>query len=450
MGKLCKQAAEEDNQEDVFVYGAAEVAQNGDGWCLYNSMGCALLEEPAVLNEELMSFIENNSHIEFNGTALSVWLAADSGLTPQAYARKHRRPGAWGGGIEMAVCAHVKQRKVRVWERCDGGHRLLASFGEGDDNTAINLVYVSTMHFDFLSLNGATEVRKCGAKSDERDTASKKEGVSTKGLSRNSFTLLFDDSEEEEEEEEEEEDIGDESNDASTSEDSSSANEDDDENESNSRSSDSGADNTSDSKKRQRQTEKKKEKRKRKRRKKKKDKKKRSSKDGEMNIEVSDRSDEDGDEGDEKKKATARESKRRRRERHREKKKRLAALKPLSRSAVREVVTSWLKDKNLTCTEKRRGIKVWLEENIDLALLTYEELIETKKELELLKSKSRLYEHASRLLRAETPDRESDLLNLRAETITVTTVPLRHVIFRDLRVMLKNMQQNSRLAFRYI
>ena len=169
-----------------------------------------------------------------------------------------------------------------------------------------------------------------------------------------------------------------------------------------------------------------------------------------MDIEVSDRSDEDGDEGDEKKKATARESKRRRRERHREKKKRLAALKPLSRSAVREVVTSWLKDKNLTCTEKRRGKKVWLEENIDLALLAYEELIETKKELELLKSKSRLYEHASRLLRAETPDRESDLLNLRAETITVTTVPLRHVIFRDLRVMLKNMQQNSRLAFRYI
>ena len=87
----------------------------------------------------------------------------------------------------MAVCAHVKQRKVRVWERCDGGHRLLASFGEGDDNTAINLVYVSTMHFDYLSLNGATEVRKCGAKSDERDTASKKEGVSTKGLSRNPF-----------------------------------------------------------------------------------------------------------------------------------------------------------------------------------------------------------------------------------------------------------------------
>ena len=133
-----------------------------------------------------------------------------------------------------------------------------------------------------------------------------------------------------------------------------------------------------------------------------------------MNIEVSDRSDEDGDEGGEKKKATTWDSKRRRRERHKEKKKKLAALKPLSRSAVREVVTSWLKDKNLTCTEKRRGKKVWLEENIDLALLTYEELIETKKELELLKSKSRLYEHASRLLRAETPDRESDLLNLRA------------------------------------
>ena len=84
-----------------------------------------------------MSFIENKSHTSFNGTALSEWLAGDSGLTSQAYARKHRRRGAWGGGIEMAVCAHVKKRKIRVWERCAGGHRLLASFGDGDDNTTI-------------------------------------------------------------------------------------------------------------------------------------------------------------------------------------------------------------------------------------------------------------------------------------------------------------------------
>ena len=98
-----------------------------------------------------MSFIEKKSH------ALSEWLAGDSGLTSQAYAHKHRRRGAWRGGIEMAVCAHVKKRKIRVWERCAGGHRLLASFGDGDDNTAINLVYVSTMHFDYLNLNGATD-----------------------------------------------------------------------------------------------------------------------------------------------------------------------------------------------------------------------------------------------------------------------------------------------------
>ena len=158
-GKSCNQpaAAEEDAQEDVFVEGAIEVPQKGDGWCLYNSMACALLETPEDLNGELMSFIENKSHTSFNGTALSEWLAGDSGLTSQAYARKHRRRGAWRGGIEMAVCAHVKKRKIRVWERCAGGHRLLASFGDGDDNTAINLVYVSTMHFDYLNLNGATD-----------------------------------------------------------------------------------------------------------------------------------------------------------------------------------------------------------------------------------------------------------------------------------------------------
>jgi hypothetical protein len=53
------------------VEGAIEVPQKGDGWCLYNSMACALLETPEDLNGELMSFIENKSHTSFNGTALS-------------------------------------------------------------------------------------------------------------------------------------------------------------------------------------------------------------------------------------------------------------------------------------------------------------------------------------------------------------------------------------------
>ena len=131
------------------------------------------------------------------------------------------------------------------------------------------------MHFDYLNLNGATEVRKCGAKSGEQDIVSKKEGVRMKGwrTSRNPFAVLSPDAEEEEEEEEEEEreeeDSSDESND-----------------ESNSRSSDSGTDNTTDSKKRQRQTEKKKKKRKRKRKKKQDKKERRSNNDDGMEIDV--------------------------------------------------------------------------------------------------------------------------------------------------------------------
>ena len=141
----------------------------------------------------------------------------------------------------------------------------MASFGDGDDNTAINLVYVSTMHFDYFNLNGATEVRKCEAKSGEQDIASKKEGVRMKGwrTSRNPFAVLSPDAEEEEdweEEEEEEEEEEREEEEREEEEDSSDESND----ESNSRSSDSGTDNTTDSKKRQWQTEKKKKKRKRK------------------------------------------------------------------------------------------------------------------------------------------------------------------------------------------
>ena len=112
MGKLCKQAAEEDKQEDVFVYGAAEVAQNGDGWCLYNSMGCDLLEEPAVLNEELMSFIENNSHIELNVKRHRTLCVAGWGLRPYSSSvRSQTSPsgsmGRWyrNGGVRAREAA---------------------------------------------------------------------------------------------------------------------------------------------------------------------------------------------------------------------------------------------------------------------------------------------------------------------------------------------------------
>ena len=139
--------------------GADEEHLEGDCWCLYKALAYALEMNPSDLNEEIMQFIENKSDTMINRTPLSEWVMGDSGLTPQEYACKHRDRQAWGGGIEMAVCAHIKKRKIRVSERCKEGYRELTIFGEGEDSTTIELVYISNKWYDCLKYNffAATE-----------------------------------------------------------------------------------------------------------------------------------------------------------------------------------------------------------------------------------------------------------------------------------------------------
>ena len=82
-------------------------------------------------------------------------------------------------------------------------------------------------------------------------------------------------------------------------------------------------------------------------------------------------------------------------------------------------------------------------------LQAYNELIEVKKELEALKSEHLLFQYARDQLDEITPDGADDLLSLLAKTIAAAVVPFEHCAWGDLRIMLANMQQPSRHAFRY-
>jgi hypothetical protein len=82
-------------------------------------------------------------------------------------------------------------------------------------------------------------------------------------------------------------------------------------------------------------------------------------------------------------------------------------------------------------------------------LEAYNELINVKTELEQLRSSHALFLHAMQLLEPITPDGADDLLTLLAKAIALAIVPLDHVVFGDLRVMFRNMQETSRHAFRY-
>ncbi len=130
-------------------------AQEGDNWCLYKALAYALEMNPSDLNEEIMGFIENKSDTIFHGTPLSEWISGESGLTPQEYSRKHRDRGACGGSIEMAVCAHIKKRKIHVseWREYPRGYHELVLFGEGGDSTTIELIYICNKWYECLKYN---------------------------------------------------------------------------------------------------------------------------------------------------------------------------------------------------------------------------------------------------------------------------------------------------------
>tara|TARA_B100001059_G_scaffold235874_1_gene283440 strand:- start:2157 stop:3080 length:924 start_codon:yes stop_codon:yes gene_type:complete len=136
-------------------------AHEGDNWCLYKALAYALEMNPSDLNEEIMEFIENKSDTIFHGTPLSEWISGESGLTPQEYARKHRDRRACGGSIEMAVCAHIKKRNIRVseWREYPRGYHEVVLFGERGDSTSIELVYIANKWYECLKYNffAATE-----------------------------------------------------------------------------------------------------------------------------------------------------------------------------------------------------------------------------------------------------------------------------------------------------
>ena len=55
-----------------------------------------------------------NPDAEIAGTALRKWVKWDCGLEPGAYATRLRAPGSWGGALEMAIIAEMKNAIVHV------------------------------------------------------------------------------------------------------------------------------------------------------------------------------------------------------------------------------------------------------------------------------------------------------------------------------------------------
>ena len=140
---------------------ARVVRQPGDGSCLFHSLSYGLGGGgggggAGALRREIASFVAKNPTLEIAGDPLSDWVAWDSGRSVAAYARA-MASGGWGGGIEMAACARLKQVNVHVYERQRGGNfKRISCFdcsevgGGRNARKTVHVLYCGGIHFDAL------------------------------------------------------------------------------------------------------------------------------------------------------------------------------------------------------------------------------------------------------------------------------------------------------------
>ena len=127
-----------------------------DGSCWYSAAALALGNVPSErLRVEVAAFVARNPTHLVNGATLAEWVRWDSGLDARTYARKMFQQGAWAGGLENAVLAHLYKVAVEVWMRGGAGSwRRIARFESlALATSVVRLAYDrSRRHYDFLEV----------------------------------------------------------------------------------------------------------------------------------------------------------------------------------------------------------------------------------------------------------------------------------------------------------
>jgi hypothetical protein len=149
--------------------GARVVPQPGDGSCLFHSLAHGLglgLSKASALRKQLSDYMAAQPTMELADSPLSDWILWDSGLEVAEYAARMRSGPAWGGAIEMAVCARLKGVDVCVYERGDepGALRCITRFRAQQEGTpqaggaapaedgerVVRLLYGGRVHYDAI------------------------------------------------------------------------------------------------------------------------------------------------------------------------------------------------------------------------------------------------------------------------------------------------------------
>ena len=130
---------------------ARVVRQPGDGSCLFHSISYGLHDGSSAntLRNEICQFIIKNPNFKISDTPLSDWVKWDSGSNCRDYASRMSR-GAWGGGIEMSVAAHIKGVNLHVYEQCRVGYKRISAFDHPtspENRPIVRVLYCGGVHY---------------------------------------------------------------------------------------------------------------------------------------------------------------------------------------------------------------------------------------------------------------------------------------------------------------
>lgn len=135
----------------VIVRSGRVVRQPGDGSCLFHSLAYGLGGTSGRrLRAEICSYIRNHPDVDIAGNPLKDWVKWDSNQSVSRYARA-MSGSRWGGGIEMAVCAKMKDVNIHVYERrgwFSGGYERISCFENPGAKRTISVLYCGGIHYD--------------------------------------------------------------------------------------------------------------------------------------------------------------------------------------------------------------------------------------------------------------------------------------------------------------
>jgi hypothetical protein len=105
------------------------------------------------LRREIAEFLQHNPTQQIAGDTLEEWVRWDSNASVKDYARRIAVSG-WGGGIEMACCALMKNINVHVYEtvRSSFGSEFkrISCFDVPSATKTIHVLYQGGVHYDAL------------------------------------------------------------------------------------------------------------------------------------------------------------------------------------------------------------------------------------------------------------------------------------------------------------